>query len=311
MSIQTKTITQRISEWAIRYNWMVFAVMLVIHFVVQDRFWGISLLFYGMPLPVMMGFCGVCLYTYRRIPFARYVLGVLLSVLSIVWLSSSYKIHAVSAPPENSFKVLFWNSARPDTHPLSTLIEHLQATPADIMGFVESGSISEEALSAYQSAFPAYRIQRLSGGMLCMTMGIIHTVTYHRLSHESCYNILEIELNNTLYTIVIVDIGANPVFPRRASLHALIEELPNREHMIVMGDFNTPYESVFFQTYKRRYHHAFHEAGSGFAATWPYGIPLLQLDHIWMSRGIRPVSVMKYYAILSDHARLEAILEPI
>ncbi len=108
---------------------------------------------------------------------------------------------------------------------------------------------------------------------------------------------------------MIVDIDSNPLFSRKERFKILIENLNNLKRTIIMGDFNTPYESVFFESYKKQYYHAFQQVGAGFDSTWLFGIPLLQIDHIWTSKDLKPVKFAKDYHLLSDHAKLQVDLE--
>lgn len=55
------------------------------------------------------------------------------------------------------------------------------------------------------------------------------------------------------------------------------------------GDFNTPRESSHFRQLRKPMTHAFETAGRGLADTWPVPIPVLSLDHIWTTPGLRVV----------------------
>lgn len=57
---------------------------------------------------------------------------------------------------------------------------------------------------------------------------------------------------------------------------------------VVVGDFNMTRGSAAMRSMLPGMHHAFDEAGAGYAATWPrYGyrtpIPLIHVDHMWVS----------------------------
>jgi len=229
-------------------------------------------------------------------------------LLCLFWIFSSYRFHENATVSGKTLKFMFWNTARIKTHPSIPLIQYLRHVSADFIGFVESGRLTKQAITVYQTEFPEYKVQQLSGGMLCMTKGTIQTISYCRLPNKSRYNLLEIELDKNIYHVMIVDIGSNPFFSRKECLETIIKSLPDRR-TIIMGDFNTPYDSVFFHAYKTRCYHAFQEVGTGFSATWPYGIPLLQIDHIWTSKDLKPVNFTKDYHLLSDHAKLEVEVE--
>jgi hypothetical protein len=72
---------------------------------------------------------------------------------------------------------------------------------------------------------------------------------------------------------------------------------------MVVGDFNIPFESIHFKDFKNNFI-SFHSFNNGFTATWPLGIPLLELDHFWVSKKHQPVRLYKKYYKASDHALL-------
>lgn len=72
-------------------------------------------------------------------------------------------------------------------------------------------------------------------------------------------------------------------------------------NLIVLGDFNTPRESVFFIPLRAEMTHAFEAAGRGLAETWPLPLPMLNLDQIWTNRGLRVRHCEHGYSFRSDH----------
>ncbi|MGB6269558.1 MAG: endonuclease/exonuclease/phosphatase family protein, partial [Olleya sp.] len=74
---------------------------------------------------------------------------------------------------------------------------------------------------------------------------------------------------------------------------------------VVVGDFNTPYNSVHFDSYKNNLK-SFHQFSRGTTATWAYGFPLLELDHIWLNQKLTPIQLKKFQYKISDHQLLIA-----
>ena len=70
---------------------------------------------------------------------------------------------------------------------------------------------------------------------------------------------------------------------------------------IVMGDFNTPIDSVWFDGARDDFTHAFEQAGRGMLTTWPAPAPLLAIDHIWLSRQFRIDCASIGWSWASDH----------
>jgi endonuclease/exonuclease/phosphatase (EEP) superfamily protein YafD len=73
-----------------------------------------------------------------------------------------------------------------------------------------------------------------------------------------------------------------------------------------MGDFNTPSESVHYETFRQHMNDALDTAGTGFRETWFWGLPLLSLDHIWLGKDWHILEARKIWTRSSDHAALFA-----
>jgi endonuclease/exonuclease/phosphatase family metal-dependent hydrolase len=100
-----------------------------------------------------------------------------------------------------------------------------------------------------------------------------------------------------------VDFDGDPRQTRRApfeQLYQIVKPHVN-EPLIVMGDFNTPIDSVFFEKLRGQLQGAFETAGSGNAATWPMVAPIMSLDHVWLSKHFRVVRCEHRTSIYSDH----------
>lgn len=289
-----------------KYNWAFLAGLLVIHFIVKDRFGIISTVFYAAPLPLIIAFSCVCLYIDRGDKKLLTGLGIVTLALTVYWLATSYKIQGDQNVPQKSLKVMLWNIGYPDNHPNSKLIHYINQTSADIVGIIELGDMTNRAMEEYRSALQNYSIHSFGREMMILTKGKIRSFHYQNISYHSKYNDIEIKLNEKIYHVIMSDIISNPFASREKPIQTILDVPQSSERVIIMGDFNTPYDSVFFDGYKRRLQNAFRRAGSGFSETWPYGIPLLQLDHIWTSPDLKPLRVTKHYDLMSDHALLVA-----
>ena len=92
-------------------------------------------------------------------------------------------------------------------------------------------------------------------------------------------------------------------------LQSVLSEIKTHEKNIILGDFNTPFESLFFENFKKNYQHAFAEKGNGFRETWFWNLPLLSLDHIWVSRDLEILKTEKIATWKSDHSMLKMYLK--
>ena len=106
----------------------------------------------------------------------------------------------------------------------------------------------------------------------------------------------------------MVDISAGIFKPRQKSMSFINSNLLLDDKTIVLGDFNTPYESRYFQFFKENFVNAFDAKGNGFRETWFWNIPLLSLDHIWTSKDLEILQTEKVNTIKSDHSMLKMVL---
>ncbi len=106
---------------------------------------------------------------------------------------------------------------------------------------------------------------------------------------------------------------------RNAQLRALLEILEGEAAPhIVVGDFNMSDASLIVAEIAARLQDAWREAGNGAGRTWPVaeaiGLPrvihpLLRIDYVWRSDGLRATKAALGEAIGSDHLPLSVELE--
>ena len=108
-------------------------------------------------------------------------------------------------------------------------------------------------------------------------------------------------------SVVGVDVASSQCSRRRIALdriHTVAESKP--KPALVLGDFNTPHTSILFGRLRRSFRHAFEESGRGLITTWPSLLPVLALDHIWLSEGLTSVRTSVQRTWHSDHALVVA-----
>jgi endonuclease/exonuclease/phosphatase (EEP) superfamily protein YafD len=104
-------------------------------------------------------------------------------------------------------------------------------------------------------------------------------------------------------TLLLVDFEIR-LRENRSRAFAQLDELiaaHRDEPLIVMGDFNTPRESVHFDSWRREMREPFATAGHGFAETWPIPLPVLALDQMWLGGRWRAVHCELGWSLQSDH----------
>jgi endonuclease/exonuclease/phosphatase family metal-dependent hydrolase len=98
--------------------------------------------------------------------------------------------------------------------------------------------------------------------------------------------------------------------PRQWEIKFVNSEIKNTNNTIILGDFNLPYESMLLKEIKGNFNHAFTNKGNGFRETWFWNIPLLSIDHIWVSKDLNILKTEKVATFKSDHSMLKTYIRP-
>lgn len=81
-----------------------------------------------------------------------------------------------------------------------------------------------------------------------------------------------------------------------------------RAPFIITGDFNTPPRGLVYHALSSRFDNAWRAAGTGLGYSFPSRLPLLRIDHIWMSRNVRATNCRVLSSRASDHRSVIADL---
>ena len=107
------------------------------------------------------------------------------------------------------------------------------------------------------------------------------------------------------FPVLVVDVYPEPFHSRHQQLQDALAQTLGRRDAIVVGDFNTPLESIHLTHFRKNFVEAFEVAGSGRKETWPCGLPLLSLDHAWVGPDWEVVEAKKIWRLTgSDHAAI-------
>jgi endonuclease/exonuclease/phosphatase (EEP) superfamily protein YafD len=218
--------------------------------------------------------------------------AIILLMVSLVmtgwWHWGNYNSSApqVVTNNETSYQVLFWNVSYAKAG-WPALIEEIQKYDADIIGMVEVGHGFRAEQDWLKDVFPDYQIQFLGHGFV-LIRGDILSHKRGFLENHGGYGVVRARLNDgEELGIVLADIYAYPFMPRGPAFEALSKVLENEtdQPVCLMGDFNTPPDSVFFNPLRETLEHSFEVAGNGYQVTWPIPVPVLCLDQIWLPEG--------------------------
>jgi endonuclease/exonuclease/phosphatase (EEP) superfamily protein YafD len=287
---------------------------LVERLTLRDRLPGFSTLFYATPLPILaLGAAGAALAAclLRRPRWAAgSAAGAVL--LLAVFLGASHRSLAASKGDE--IRGVLWNVSY-GMKGWDRVESGLHRRDPDLIAIVEGGTRLDEGREAmFRHVMPDGDARWFKRGMgLAVRGGRILDWTDQVLAEFGRAVIVRTEIRGRPLEVVLVDLDANPLRSRAAAFAALGRALEQGRNgpRLVMGDFNTPWESVHFDPFRAAMHHAFDRAGNGLSPTWPLPLPLLEIDHVW-GREVRFTSCAHEDLGASDHRAVafEFLVEP-
>lgn len=270
-------------------------IAIVIHFTIKDTFYVSSLVFYATPLLLIV--LGLLFLLLLIKASARKYYVVLALLLAMLWISRSYK-HSSDVDTTNSLEIVLWNAYR---------IQNFEET------FHENGAIPDVAVliesdidkfENAKKAFPNYYFYFNDHAI-----AIFSKTPLKIYSSATKEHVTMVHFSTNDIDFYAVDVYANMKFFRKPMLENILSRIKTDDKTIILGDFNAPYESLFFKNYKKNYQHAFTEKGSGFRETWFWNFPLLSLDHIWVSSDLEIEKTEKITTWKSDHSMLKMYLK--
>jgi len=286
------------------YSLGLYVFLIFIHFVIKDRLFPFSIIFYASPLILIILFGYFILYFFRKPKIKAIPILLLQFALCYHWFNNYYFTQIPKTPPQTN-SILFWNVAKKKQLPIPTIIDYTKNSKCNIIALIEASHVKKYDLDNLNINLPNYHIEKLKGDMLFGVKGTIDSIIYKYVDKCYKFNHIKTTIDNTLTTILIVDIYASPFINKKQPLTEVLNYANSHNIDIIVGDFNTPYESVHFTNYTKSYS-SFHSYGNGFSATWPHYIPLLELDQVWITKSLSPYNLNSYKHEASDHKLLTA-----
>jgi hypothetical protein len=267
---------------------------IIIHFTIKDTILLSALIFYALPLPVLIA--STLLVAFLTKKSSQKIAVIIALVLSVIWIKESYVFNA--EVEKEGIEIVFWNAFH-DRNFLDAF--EVNGNIPEVLVLVEG---SKKDLISIKEKYPNYyfHISKEEIGIFSKTPIDLGK----EIIGEENSTFLDFKTNG--FNFYVVDISAGVFKSRQRSLDFVSSNILKRDKTIILGDFNTPYESVHFSNFKNTYTHAFSEKGKGFRETWFWNIPLLSLDHIWVSKDLEINQVNKINTFKSDHAMLRMFL---
>lgn len=221
-------------------------------------------------------------------------------ILTGVWVSRSYSYTPINDIESKNLKILFWNASHDrgfnDAFNINKSIPDVVVIAEyDTYKFIEEQNVF--------SRYYAYKHPSKAFVVFSKTPIFLKTVC------NSPYgtSIINFELKGINF--YAIDVSGSLDIPRLLEFNFINKKIAKTENTVLLGDFNVPYESVLLDNIKRSFKHTFTEKGNGFRETWCWGIPLLSLDQIWVSKDINVLKATKLETFQSDHSLITATIK--
>lgn len=308
MATLLPTLFQKLLRLGYRAGWAALGLGLLLQFGLKDRVFGLRLLFYAMPKPCLLGLALLLLvWPGAKIP-ARGWAALAAAVLALSWFSVSWRSEPPPVSDRNGseeVRILFWNLCRPSgLHP--GMVEMVKEFQPHIAAFVEPGEKNmEENCRTYESMLPGYQAAWMPRGILWLSRVPSRYRERGKLEGSGAFARFEVNGLGPSFAVVVADVYPHPLHWRKGQLEEVLTHAQGRGDAILVGDFNTPLESALLDGYRKHFTNALEAAGTGFKETWPLGLPLLSLDHLWLGPEWEVVEARKVWRTQhSDHAAL-------
>lgn len=186
-------------------------------------------------------------------------------------------------PAPQSLRVVYWNIARGKFAGWSQLADRIREFDADIVAIAEATDDEVQSQDFWKPRFSGYSSLTLGDGLVVLVKGTVLEKPCDVQVKDGTIRHLSLKIGGTPLELILADLPSHPLVSRGpilGSLFQLMESLRDRPTLVV-GDFNTPPTSVWFQPWRKDWRHAWEVAGHGYRPTWPLPVPVLALDHVW------------------------------
>jgi vancomycin resistance protein VanJ len=173
----------------------------------------------------------------------------------------------------------------------------LRSFDADVIGIVGCDPLDEQMLSRLRREFPDCEVAEFSHSMVLLSR---YPITFRRIEMTaaltSAWRAFSLPGRN-FSSWWLTSLVVRSIFARGRSNHWEILPLS----FVIMGDFNTPIESVFLEPLRDNYLNTIEQGGRGFDCTWPVPCPVLTIDQMWVNQSWKVQSSQLGWTWVSDH----------
>lgn len=277
-------------------NVIIIIALLAIHFIVKDCNYEMSILFYAFPLPVIITvILLLSIFLSKRYKKVNIIVAL---VLLTVWLNRSFKVNTSEDIKETDIEIVFWNTSR--IRNFEDAFSDNNNIP-DVLVLVEFNDDEIREIMEKYPQFYFYTSQREMAVFSKEELNIINEKT-------SKFSTTVIHFETYGINFYAIDVIGSIDVPREWGIDFIESSINTNENTVLLGDFNVPYESLLFDNFKVKFNHTFIEKGNGFIETWFWNLPILSLDHIWVSNDLKILKTEKISTWKSDHSMIRTVV---
>ena len=277
-------------------NVIIIAALLGIHFIFKDCNYEMSILFYVFPLPVIIT---VILFLSKFLSKRYRKINILLAlVLLMVWLNKSFKFNNSGDIKETDLEIVFWNTSRNrNFEDAFSVNNHI----SDVLVLVE---FNDEQIREIKEKYPQFYFYTSHKEMAVFSKEKLNIIN----EKTSKFSTTVIHFETYGINFYAIDVIGSIDVPREWGIDFIESSINTNENTVLLGDFNVPYESLLLDNFKTKFNHTFIERGNGFIETWFWNLPILSLDHIWVSKDLEILKTEKINTWKSDHSMIKTII---
>jgi vancomycin resistance protein VanJ len=273
---------------------------LALRLTVRDDFDPLALFFYATPWAVLFALSAICLiHWWRRARVRAVALAVSAGCLTMLVIRGFGFASAPGGP--SSIRIAYWNVARPEWR-LDKILRQADHMNADFLVFGEHRE-GPKTPAQWKDHYRGRFVLPLARELLLVAPDEVKRIDGGSLGGAGGCQICRAVVQGREIFLLMVDFTASLERSRKPAFDRLFQivDAYSEKPLLVIGDFNTPSDSIYFDRLRSRLTSAFETAGRGYAATWPMPIPVLQLDHIWTNKHLRVIRCEHRTSVYSDH----------
>jgi hypothetical protein len=292
-------------KWLRTAGWATFALAAassVCALGLRDLHWSTALVFFGVPWAVRLFLTVISWFLIRPAGWKWNAVFALLIIHSFLQAAASFRWKDAPTPRVGDFEVTLWNGGR-NIQKMDRMWPQLAGAETKLIVLIEAGPFPGDAWSRFVAANPDFQWQRCTGGIVVGVKGeLLEVQELGNRPRFRCHKV-RVEIDATEYAVVAVDIPSQPWFARAPYLDR-IREISPPQNCLILGDFNTPPAARGFDAWQEHFSLANDAHVKGFKETWCYGLPVLTLDQLWLSKDLIPLNASSQATLRSDHLRM-------